>query len=145
MTRQTRSQSSLLFFEKLLALLTAIACLVITIYLWQLIAGHQSMWPLPALYLVEMPALCVAVAVATIAEIPHAAVFSWIAFGALFAFSVLASFTVGLYYYPIVLMLLLVAILCSWQIRMSALQSILWAVAAALVQVSITFVGIVLG
>ena len=50
--------------EKLLALIIAIVCLVVSIYIWQLVAGHQPMWPLPALYLIEIPTLCIALAAA---------------------------------------------------------------------------------
>ena len=130
--------------EKLLALIIAIVCLVVSIYIWQLVAGHQPMWPLPALYLIEIPTLCIALAAAAVRETPDHTNLTWVAFGAVLAFSLLASFSVGLYYTPIVVLLLLLAILSTWRTRKSALVSIVWAIAAALVQVGIIYIGVVL-
>ena len=144
MSSLTQSQPKVWLIEKLLALITAIVCLVISIYIWQLVAGQQSMWPLPELYLIEIPALCVIVAAITVREPPDNAIPTWVAFGAILAFSILASLSIGIYYYPIVILLLVAAILSIWRAHRSALLSIVWAVAAALVQVGIIYIGVIL-
>lgn len=144
MSSLTQSRPKVWLIEKLLALIVAIVCLVVSIYIWELVAGHQPMWPRPALYLIEIPTLCVALAVITLRGTPNNTVPSWIALGAVLAFSALALFSIGVYYTPIVMLLLIVAILSTWRMRKSALVSIVWAVAAALVQVGITFIGIIL-
>ena len=40
--------------EGLLAVLAADLSLIATIWVWQAVGGQQAMWPLPALYLLEM-------------------------------------------------------------------------------------------
>ena len=144
MSSLTQSQPKVWLIEKLLALIVTIVCLIVSIYIWQLVAGHQPMWPLPALYLIEIPTLCIALAAVALRETSDHTNLTWVTFGAVLAFSLLASFSVGLYYTPIVVLLLLLAILSTRRTRRSALVSIVWAVGGALVQVGITFIGIIL-
>jgi hypothetical protein len=124
--------------EKLLALLSAGVCLVITVYVWG-VAGQQLMWPLPALYLIEMLVLSAVAAVATLYEVSIRWVLLWIAAGALLAFAVLAMFTIGIFYLPIAGLLAVTAILSTWRSRRSALISVACAIGAATVQVIVIF------
>jgi hypothetical protein len=144
MSSLTHSRPKIWLIEKLLALAAAVVCLAITIYIWQLVAGHQLMWPRPALYLIEVPALCIALAAITIREHPNNMVPSWVTLGAVLAFSALALFSIGIYYTPIVMLVLIVALLSTWRAHKSALVSVVWAVGGVLVQVGIIYIGIIL-
>jgi hypothetical protein len=102
-------------------------------------APQQSMWPLPALYLVEMLALSTVAAAATIYGVPTSGIMLWIATGALLAFAMLAMFSIGLFYLPITGLFAVTAILSTWRSRSSALISVALAIGAATVQVIVIF------
>jgi hypothetical protein len=125
--------------EKLLALLSAGACLVVTVYVWQFVASQQLMWPLPALYLIEMLGLSAVAAAAAIYGVSARWVLLWIAAGALLAFSVLAMFSIGIFYLPIAGLFAVTAILSTWRSRRNPLISVAWAIGAATVQVIVIF------
>jgi hypothetical protein len=87
--------------ETFLAILGAAACLIITIVIWRSLSSYQSMWPLPALYLVELPAVSI-IAAWMLARSGHTAVLvSWAAAGILFAFSIVGAWSVGFLYLPV--------------------------------------------
>ncbi len=99
------SQKSNGVLEVVLAALAFVFSLVVTIRIWAFAAVQQEMWPLPALYLLEvvaLPATCFASALRGTAS--RARVAS-IAAGALLAFSILGAWTVGLFYGPLVILL----------------------------------------
>ena len=126
--------------EKILALLATLVCLLITISVWQNTAGQQSMWPFPALYLIEVLALSAMPAALTILESRLSPSLTWVAAGAIFAFAVLAMFSIGLLYVPVVGLLIAVGVTVSWRARRSALLSAAWALGAAVIQVMIMLI-----
>jgi len=80
------------------------ACVVITLAIWLSVSAHQSMWPLPALYLVEMVALAIAATLAMLGAGSGRMLIVWAAIGAMAGFCVLGAWSVGLYYAPVALM-----------------------------------------
>lgn len=128
------------FLERWLPALAAIACLVLTIRIWQVVGGDQPMWPLPVAYLVEVLALAAAAGLASALGLSIAAMITWIAVGAISAFAVLAAFSVGLMYAPVVLLLLVSGVLAAWRQRRRIPIYLACAVAAALLEA-----GIILG
>lgn len=67
---------------------------------WPVIASRQSSWPLPGIYLIENPMLTLAAASAVPAGSRSGVAIVWTAFGATAAFAVLASLSIGFFYYP---------------------------------------------
>ena len=96
--------------EKLLASLSAAFSLTITARLWMLVAGQQPMWPLPALYFVEVVALPSLATLATFRGDSYRTRAGFVAAGALSTFSFLGALTVGLFYLPLVLLELATAV-----------------------------------
>lgn len=126
--------------ERVLAALAAIVCLVLTIRIWLVVGQDQPMWPLPAAYLLEELALAAAAGVASGLGLSIGPLIIWIATGATSAFAFLASFSVGLFYTPVVLLLLLSGLLAAWRQRRRIPIYLACAVGAALVEA-----GIILG
>ena len=126
--------------EQIVALLAAALCLGVTMIVWLSVSVHQPMWPFPAVYLLEMPILCGIVALACIYDVPAAANFTWIATGAVLAFSVMAAFTVGIFYAPVAVLLAAVGMISARRARRNTLVYAAWAVVAALAQTSVTYI-----
>ncbi len=120
--------------ERVLAALAAVACLVLTIRIWQVVGLDQPMWPLPAAYLLEVLALAVAAGLASTLGLSMGGLIIWIAIGAISAFAVLASFSVGSFYAPVVLLLLVSGLLAAWRQRARILTYLACAIAAAVLQ-----------
>ena len=96
--------------EYLLAILGAAVCLVITILIWRGVSAYQSMWPAPGAYFIEIMAVCVAAAGMLLSgrALGRAAV--WVTAGIVLAFSLLAAFSIGLFYLPVALLLFFAAL-----------------------------------
>jgi hypothetical protein len=128
--------------ERILALLAAALCLGVTIYVWQIVSSNQPIYPIPALYFIEMLALSLLAALTILRDLPLPAALTGIAFGGLAAFSVLASFSVGLFYYPVALLLLAAGMLYFHSTGRSLLVFLAWTTAAAILQTAIIFAAI---
>jgi hypothetical protein len=120
--------------ERVLAALAAIVCLVLTIRIWLVVRQDQPMWPLPAAYLLEVLTMAAAAGVASGLALSIGPLIIWIATGAISAFAFLASFSVGLFYVPVVLLLLLSALLAVWRQRRRIPIYLACAVGAGLLQ-----------
>jgi hypothetical protein len=123
--------------EKILIILAALVCLGVTVWVWQAVSAYQSMWPIPGLYLVEVVVLSVLAAAAILTGHPLPGVLPAIAFGGTLAFSFLAAFSVGLFYAPIVLLLLIAGLLFFQNTKRSLLIYFAWALGAAIIQAGI--------
>ena len=118
--------------ERFLAIIGAIVCLVLTLRIWQVFGSRQYMWPLPGLYLVEMLSLSLAVSVAVVRESRFAGAIAWATLGAMGAFAVLAAWTIGLLYLPVIIPIAIVGILLVRRSGLSLLiQSLIFLVATA--------------
>ncbi len=92
-------------FENYLAAVAAIGCLALTTAVWWGVSTMQTMWPLPALYLIEVATAAVVAAIAFIRAGQRGRRIAWAVVGVLVAFSLLGLFTVGALYLPTVLIL----------------------------------------
>ncbi len=97
--------------ELFLAFFASIACLGLTTWLAGSIASYQPLWPFPALYLLELVILGVIALYSSLRDSPAAGLVIWAIAGLFLAFVVLGGFSIGLYYFPIVLLFAMVAIL----------------------------------
>ena len=125
--------------EKLLALSAAVVCLVVTAYVWQVVASQQPIWPLPVLYLIEVLVLSSVALIVTVYGSRVTGIVLSIITGAILAFAVMGLFSIGLLYFPIAGLFALSAILSTWRSRQSALLAIARAIGAATVQVIVMF------
>ncbi len=126
-------------FERILAVAAAAVSTFLTIVVWGSVSGQQSLWPLPGLYFVELPAAAIVVAVAYLREHPARALLAWVSAGIYLTFSVLGAFTVGLFYVPIAIMLIMLAVLGTSQPQPGFLQGVLALVIAAVAQAALMF------
>jgi len=106
--------------ESFLAIAAALACVLVTGILWPVIASRQPMWPLPGIYLIEIPMLALAAASAVLLDSPMGGAIVWIAFGATAAFAGLAALSIGFLYFPEAAALGLAGILVVTKRRLSA-------------------------
>ncbi len=67
-TRQTTATQP---FERFLAILGVVVCLMVTVPIWWSISAEQTMWLLPGIYFVEMVVLSIVSAFLFIRGNPH--------------------------------------------------------------------------
>ena len=97
--------------ERILAIAGTLICLVVTAVLWASLRANQGMWPLPALYFIEMAALSLVCALLAFFDYnPRSQFIIWGAFGIFTAFSILGAFSVGFFYLPVAILFGVVAI-----------------------------------
>jgi len=129
-------------FEQYLAILGAVACLVITILIWRAVSLQQPMWPLPGLYFIEIPAICMAAAGLLLSggALGRAAV--WGSAGILFGFSLLGVFSVGIYYFPVALLLMFTSLAADIRVKQPILAHLGIFLAAGMAQVGLMLAAI---
>lgn len=110
--RQTVMTSRL---EQLLAILAAVVCLIVTLMFWFSLRAYQNMWLLPGLYFIEMVALSIISAFVFVRGDSRASLITWGAAGIICAFSILGAFSIGFFYLPVALILVVISI--TWDVR----------------------------
>ncbi len=128
--------------ERALVILAAAACIFLTIGLWRSISADQSLWPLPGLYFIELPAAALVTAVTFLRQEPSSVMTAWISAGIFTAFSILGAFSIGLFYLPIAIMFIMLAVLGTVRQSQSFLRglggfAIAWAAQALIMFVFI--------
>jgi hypothetical protein len=101
--------------ERILAVLAAVVCLIITLVFWFTISPHQSMWPLPGLYFLEMVSLSFISTFLFVRGDPRGSLMTWIAAGVFSAFSFWGAASVGFFYLPVALMFSVISL--TWDVR----------------------------
>jgi hypothetical protein len=96
--------------ERILAIVGAVACLIISIYLGRFIKSHQPLWPLPGLYLVEVAGVSLVAMVNIIQGNTLGRWVTWGVVGVLSAFVVMGSLSIGFCFLPIVIIFTITAI-----------------------------------
>jgi hypothetical protein len=91
--------------ERILAAAGLVVCLAVTVAIFLVFGRMQAMWPLPGLYLLEMFLLGGVVTFGVFSMPPSAGVLIGGALGAMTAFALLAAWTVGGLYLPVLLLL----------------------------------------
>jgi hypothetical protein len=97
-------------WERVLAILAAVLCLTITILLWWSVSAYQAVWPLPALYFIEIVTLSILSAFMFVRGDPRGPFLTWGAAGAIGVFSILAALSIGLFYFPFALLFAIISI-----------------------------------
>ena len=95
--------------EKLLSGIALAYGLAITTGFWISIAPHQSMWPFPGLYFIEVVFLPALLAFSVLRGSPQRARIASLSAGCVSVFSILGAMSVGLAYIPLVLLALVMA------------------------------------
>lgn len=91
--------------ERILAVIGTAVCLVVSILIWQVLSVQQTMWPLPDLYLLEMPAACLLgiwciwSSGSGLSSLRGYLV--WLIVGILFAFVIMGAWSVGFLFVPV--------------------------------------------
>ena len=101
--------------ERILAILAAVICLIITLVIWFSISPYQGMWPLPGLYFVEMVSLSFISTFMVVRGDPRGSLMTWVAAGVMSAFSFFGAASVGFFYLPVALMYSVISI--TWDVR----------------------------
>jgi len=97
--------------ERILAIVGATICLVVTVILWASIGALQSMWPLPGLYFLEMAVLSVVCVLLVFFNGDlRGRLLLWGAVGIFIGFSILGAWSVGFIYLPVAIIFSVIAI-----------------------------------
>jgi hypothetical protein len=142
MTTPAPKPPSVRGLERLLAVVAALACLFITIAIWRDVSTRQAMWPLPALYFIELPAVGIVSALAFLGGYRYTSSITWAAAGIYVAFGLLGAFSVGLCYAPIAIMFIMLAVLVMVRREERFLQSFVPFLIAAVAQAGLMLLAI---
>lgn len=108
------SRTSAGTLEKVLLAIALVYGLVVTGWIWGLVALQQPVWPFPALYFLEIMLLSWLAMISVFRSWPFRMLIIAGPAGAVTSFSVMGAWSVGLFYIPLALLLVLGA-LSSWQ------------------------------
>ena len=87
--------------ERVLAGAAAAICLILTAVIWVLVSQQQEMWPMPALYLLEVAAASLVGAWAIVRADAPGSLLAWAVAGALVGFCIMGALSVGFFYLPV--------------------------------------------
>jgi hypothetical protein len=90
--------------EPTLSILGTLVTLVITVVIWKELASTQGIWPLPALYFVEMISGAGLCSLTFLMGSYHATRIAWIYTGIVTGFMLLGAFSIGFFYFPVFLL-----------------------------------------
>ena len=107
--------TSIRTLEFILALTATAICLIVSVYVWLVLSAQQPMWPLPGLYLLEMPAVSIlglwSIGSNETRLSRLRGFLTWVTVGILFAFVVLGALSVGFLIAPVAILFAIAAIL----------------------------------
>jgi hypothetical protein len=95
------------------------------------------MWPLPALYFIEMVTLSIMSAFSFLRGAPYAQFITWSAAGSISAFSILGAFSVGFFYLPVALLFVLISIISDVRNKQNVVAHLGVFVIAGIVQAAL--------
>jgi hypothetical protein len=102
--------------ERVLAAGAAVVCVSLTVVVWLAVSQQQAMWPLPALYLLEMAVMSLIGLWGIFRADAAGSGAAWVAAGAVLGFAIIGGFSVGFFYLPVAGLLGLAAL---WQARLA--------------------------
>lgn len=130
--------------ERVLAIVGALVCLAVSVHVWNALPPRQPRWPLPGLYVVEMLVVSALGAFGLLRGDSRAsqvgAALAWGAIGALAAFSWMAAWSVGVFFMPVLVILLASAVLRDRRRHQGMARHVGIGVAAALAQLALMLV-----
>jgi hypothetical protein len=129
-------------FERILAFIGAVICLIVTIIIWWSISAQQSMWPLPGLYFMEIVALSNMSAFLFIRGNARDKILIWGAVGAIIGFSILGALSVGFFYLPVALIFAFISITSDVRNKQRIAMHLGVCVIAAVVQAALMLAAI---
>jgi hypothetical protein len=121
--------------ERSLAVIGTALCLIVSAGVWYAISAQQAMWPLPALYLLEMPLASVLGLWSIWSSIRG--ILIWVVVGILFAFVVLGALSVGFLFLPVAILFAVAAVLFDRRLHSNLVVHLCVAVGAALLQAAL--------
>jgi hypothetical protein len=86
--------------ERVLAIAAAAFCVLLTASLWLSLSRQQAMWPLPALYFLEMVAASLVGLWTVYRDKAPANLLVWAAVGVQVGFALIGALSVGFFYLP---------------------------------------------
>ena len=138
----TSQTSSTQPFERFLAILGVVVCLIVTIAIWWSISAQQTMWLLPGVYFIEMVALSIMSAFMFIRGNARDKILIWVAVGVFSGFSILGAFSVGFFYLPVALIFAVISVTSDLRNKQRIAAHLGVCVIAAVVQVALMFAAI---
>ncbi len=121
-------------FERWMVILGAGFSLVVTLGVWGSLAPAQPIWPLPAVYFVELLTLALVTCGLSLSTHRLAAPAAWLTTGAHWAFSFLARLSVGVLFAPVALVFGVAALAFSLRAKAGLFRGFALAVLAGLAQ-----------
>ncbi len=97
--------------ETILVSVAALGCVILSLYLAGWITTYQSLWVFPGAYLVELILLAVGAWYVSVRDFRFAGVALWSIAGVFLGFFFLAGFSIGIYYFPFVILFAVTALL----------------------------------
>lgn len=122
-------------FERFLACIGLVACIVITIALWSTVSVQQPLWPLPGLYFIELILLSVISAGLFLRGDRRRSAVAWVVAGAFSGFVVIAAWSIGLFYLPVTVLFGLSAIVSDRRSGQTLTRQLVLCVSAGIAQV----------
>ena len=101
--------------ERFLSGLGIAVCVIVCLRTWQVISGQQPLWPLPALYLLEMIAASfvgwLSLYDRGLNPSPFVGALPWVTVGILAAFVAMGAWSIGFLFFPVALLFVISAVL----------------------------------
>nr|MBI2905626.1 hypothetical protein [Chloroflexota bacterium] len=124
--------------KQFLAIVAVGVCAIISALIWQAVSARQPMWPLPALYLLEMVALSLAAALGNAHDSATGGRAAWGGgVGAVLAFVAMGAWSVGFLHIPVAVLLIITGILRNRRQRLNMAIHLGICAAAAVAQVAL--------
>ena len=95
--------------QQIIAVVAMIYTVAITIYLWMGMSSQQPIFPGPGPYLVEIILLGLIAAAVSLLDIPVDSFVLWISAGIFLTFVVLGAMSIGPFYFPTLVLLIIAA------------------------------------
>ena len=105
--RTATSKDKWWWLEGALAISATLTAVIISAMVWWVFSPQQGMWPLPALYLIEVSVVAGLAALAVIGGWERRSEITWAAAGVLLGFALIGAWSIGFFYLPCVLFLAL--------------------------------------
>ncbi len=130
--------------EKILAILAVVLALATDAWIYLNLLNlapysteHQSLWPFPALYFVEIALFSIIVCLLVFTDSKPGVKFIWAITGGVFGFILLGAMSVGLFYIPLLLLFGIIAILLTIKRKSNPLVDTIFGVSGALAQMAL--------
>jgi hypothetical protein len=123
--------------ERILTIFGAVTCVAITAVLWRNVSAYQGMWPLPALYFIEVATLSLLSAYLALRGAALAGSFMWGTSGVLGAFCFLGMFSVGVIYLPIFLAFVIASVMPDMRDKKHLAEHLMLCLLAGLAQAAL--------